>query len=68
MTQTTFGRPVTYPLRYMAVGDTCTLPAETPQDVKRIARNVSQYGLRHNRFYSCRTDRKTRITTITRIR
>ena len=68
MTQTTFGRPVTYPLRYMAVGDTCTLPAETPQDVKRIARNVSQYGLRHDRFYRCCTDRAARLMTITRIR
>ena len=63
-----FGRPVTYPLRHMEVGDTCTLPAETAHDVKRIARNVSQYGLRHDRFYRCRTDRTTRLMTIIRIR
>lgn len=68
MTQTVFGRPAIYPLGSMAVGDTVTLPAETPADVKRIAKNASQYGIRHDRFYRCRTDRKTRLMTITRIR
>jgi hypothetical protein len=65
---TAFGRPATYPFGAMAVGDICTLPVPTAADVKRIARNASQYGLRHDRFYSCRTDRATRLMTITRIR
>ena len=63
-----FGRPPTYPLGVMQVGDTLDLSAPTPEDVKRIARNVSQYGLRHDRFYRCRTDSATRVLTITRIR
>lgn len=63
-----FGRPVTYPLRDMEVGDEAEMEAPTAADVKRIARNVSQYGARHDRFYRCRTDMATRIMTITRIR
>jgi alkylation response protein AidB-like acyl-CoA dehydrogenase len=38
------------------------------EDVKRIARNASQYGLRNDRFYKCSTDRVTRQITLTRIR
>jgi len=63
-----FGRPTTYPLRDMKVGDEVEMEAETAADVKRIARNASQYGLRHDRFYRCRTDPITRVMTITRIR
>lgn len=63
-----FGRLVTYPLRGMVVGETARIPAPTPADVKRIARNVSQYGIRHHQAYRCKTDRQTRIMTITRIR
>jgi len=63
----TFGRPPTYPLRDMAVGDSVELPAATAADVKRIARNVSQYGQRHTRYYRCKTDRSDRVMTITRI-
>ena len=63
-----FGRPPTYPLGPMAVGDCVTLPAPTGADVKRIARNVSQYGLRNDRYYRCKTDRATRLMTITRVR
>jgi hypothetical protein len=66
--QKSFGRPITYPFRSMAVGDTYTVEAPTAADVKRIARNASQYGLRHDRYYSCRTDRETRLMTVTRIR
>ena len=62
----TFGRPATYPLGPMAVGDSFTMPAPTSADIKRICRNVSQYGLRHDRGYICRT--KDGITTVTRIR
>lgn len=61
------GRPTTYPLRGMDVGDEVEMEAETAADVKRIARNTSQYGLRHNRVYRCKTDAITRIMTITRI-
>ncbi len=63
-----FGRPVSYPLSGMEVGEEVQMEADTPADVKRIARNVSQYGARHDRFYRCRTDPITRIMTITRIR
>lgn len=63
-----FGRPVSYPLRGMEVGEEVEMEADTPADVKRIARNVSQYGARHDRFYRCRTDMRTRIMIITRIR
>lgn len=62
----TFGRPPIYPLGPMAVGDRITLPAPTSADIKRIARNVSQYGLRNDRCYRCRT--KDGVTTITRVR
>ena len=65
---TIFGRPPTYPFGGMAVGDTSTLPAPTPADVKRIARNASQYGQRHDKVFRCRTDRQTRLMTITRAR
>lgn len=63
-----FGRPPTYPFGPMAVGDSVDLPAPTAADVKRIARNASQYGTRHDRFYRCRTNTSTRITTVTRVR
>ena len=61
-----FGRPATYPLGPMAVGDSVEMPAPTSADIKRIARNVSQYGLRNDRSYRCRT--ADGVTTITRIR
>ena len=63
-----FGRPPTYPLAHLAIGEAATLPAPTADDVKRIARNVSQYGLRNDRYYRCKTDRATRLMTITRVR
>lgn len=50
----------------MAVGDSFTMPAPTSADIKRICRNVSQYGQRHDRGYTCRT--KDGVTTVTRIR
>ena len=64
----TFGRPSTYLLGDMEIGESRDFPAPTPQDVRRIARNTSQYGIRHNRYYRCSTDTTTRITTVTRIR
>lgn len=63
-----FGRPVSYPLSGMDVGEEVQMEANTPADVKRIARNVSQYGLRHSLVYRCKTDPITRLMTITRIR
>jgi len=44
------------------------MPAPTPADKKRIARNLSQYGIRHDRLYSMCTDKGTGIATIRRIR
>ena len=64
----TFGRPSTYGLLEMAVGESKDFPAPTPADTHRIARNTSQYGIRHDRCYRCKLNRKTRITTVTRIR
>ena len=61
-----FGRPPTYPLGPMAVGDSVEMPAPTSADIKRICRNVSQYALRNDRSYRCRTSGG--VTTITRIR
>jgi hypothetical protein len=49
----------------MAVGDTVKLPAPTAADAKRILRNASQYGIRHERFYQCRTERDS--VTVTRV-
>lgn len=63
-----FGRPSIYKLGDMEIGDAKEFPVPTSADVNRIARNVSQYGMRHNRYYRCKTDRKARITTVTRIR
>lgn len=64
------GPKPTYPFRDMAVDDVVTLPAPTSADVKRIARNASQYGLRHGRVYQCLTDPTTtgadRVMMITR--
>ena len=50
----------------MAVGDQITMPAPTSADIKRICRNVSQHGQRHDRGYICRTT--AGVTTITRVR
>ena len=61
----TLGRPPSYPLRGMAVGEATRLPAPTPADARRIRRNVSQYGLRRGRVYQCRT--ADGVTTVTRI-
>ena len=63
-----FGRPTTYPFAAMDVGESVTLDVPAAADVKRIARNASQYGLRHDRGYRCKTDRVTRTMTVTRVR
>lgn len=63
-----FGKPRTYPLRDMEIGAAVQMAAPTPADKKRIARNTSKYGLLHDRCYRCRTDKKTGMMTITRIR
>jgi hypothetical protein len=52
----------------MAVGESYTDDAPTTADCKRIARNVSQHGMRHDRGYTCRTDRQTRVMIVTRVR
>lgn len=63
-----FGRPPTYPLADMAVGDVFTMPAPTAADCKRIHRNLSQYGLRHGKGFRGRIDTATRIITVERVR
>lgn len=63
-----FGRPPVYLFGPMDIGDVVTLDVPTSADVKRICTNVSQYGRRHDRGYRCKTDRQTRVMTITRVR
>lgn len=63
-----FGRPPIYPFGPMDIGDVVTLDVPTSADVKRVCSNASQYGLRHDRAYTCKTDRATRQMTITRVR
>ena len=48
-------RPMTYPMGDLAVGESVSMPADQPGDPKRIARNVSQYGIRKGRCYKVRT-------------
>ena len=48
-------RPMTYPMGDLAVGESVSMPADKPGDPKRIARNVSQYGIRKGRAYKVRT-------------
>lgn len=66
----TFGRPPTYPLGPMKVGDSFTMPAPTSADIKRICRNVSQYGTRHGKGFTCRLDKTTArpVMHVTRLR
>ncbi len=64
----TFGRPSTYRLLEMEIGDVKEFETPTTADVIRISRNVSQTGIRHDRYFRCKTNRKTRITTVTRVR
>ena len=64
----TFGRPSTSRLLELEVGESRDFEAPTTADVIRIARNASQTGIRHDRYFRCKTDRKARITTVTRIR
>jgi hypothetical protein len=39
----------------LAIGEIVSMPADKPGDPKRIARNVSQYGIRKGRCYKVRT-------------
>ena len=48
-------RPMTYPMGTMAVGDVVTIPITDKGDSKRISRNVSQYGIRNGKCFTCRT-------------
>ena len=64
----TFGRPSTYRLLELEVGGSRDFETPTTADVIRISRNVSQTGIRHDRYFRCKTNRKTRITTVTRVR
>ena len=60
------GRPPTYPLRGMAVGDCVHLPAPTPADVKRVHRNISIYGRRHQQTFRGVLDRDQGTIAVTR--
>jgi hypothetical protein len=52
----------------MAVGQSKDFPAHTADDKKRIARRASAFGIRHDRYYRCKTNKQMCITTVTRIR
>ena len=49
----------------IAVGESVSMPADKPGDPKRIARNCSQYGIRHGKTFKCRTI--DGVTFITRL-
>lgn len=51
------GRPPTYPLRDLNVGDMVLIPAETPADVRRVHRNIGMYAARHGKTLRGRLDR-----------
>lgn len=57
-----------YGLLEMAVGQSKDFPARTADDKKRIARRASAFGIRHDRYYRCKTNKQMCITTVTRIR
>jgi len=57
-----------YFLEDLDVGDIREVEAITSHDVKRIAKAASNFGIRKNKGFRCKTDRKTRIMTITRVR
>lgn len=61
-------RPPIYPLGGLDVGASFTMPAPTHADRKRIARNVSQYGMRNDKGFRCKTDKTTLVMTVTRLR
>ena len=61
-------RPPKYPLGTLGVGQTFQMPALTHQDRKRIARNVSQYGMRNDKGFRCKTDPDTLMMTVMRLR
>lgn len=56
------------PLGTMSVGDVYHVEVPTKADVKRVAKNVSQHGMRHDKGFRCCTDRDTRIMAVTRLR
>lgn len=48
-------RPMIYPMGTMEIGDIATMPAADKGDTKRTSRNVSQYGIRNGKCFTCRT-------------
>jgi hypothetical protein len=64
----TFGRSLMYPIDKLNIDDTLGIHVPTTADVKRVAKNVSQYGQRHDKGFRCKTNRKTRMMIITRVR
>ena len=60
------GRPTTYGLEAMALWDEVLLPFANASDVKRIRRNLSQYGVRHNRLFTGKIDHAKGHIIVTR--
>lgn len=61
-------RPSRYGFDNMQPGQSIEIPVPTAKDVKHMCKLASQYGTRNDRGYRCKTDRKTRIMKITRVR
>lgn len=68
MTTKRFGRSSVYGLERLKVGDTVAFDAPTLADCKRIHRNASQYGQRHDKAFRGKMNRQTRLITFTRVR
>ena len=60
------GRPPTYPLRDMVIGDVLDLPVPTRGHERRIRRNVSMYAARHRKAFTSQIDRDRNVMVITR--
>ena len=66
MSKKSFGRTAIYPMSQMEVGDVAYWPAPDSAAIRNTAKNTSQYGIRHEKQFMCRT--RDGITKITRIR
>lgn len=62
------GRPSKFGFGPLEVGEYVEIPVPTPADVKRVSCAASLYGSRKERGYRCKTDLKTRIMRVTRVR
>lgn len=62
------GRPSTYNLHQLGVGDKIFIKAETPADVIRVHKNISQYGKRNGKKFKGLINSATRVIAVARIK